>query len=68
MWRRQSEIDALLARIRHLVRELEHWRNAGAGHQELARRSAEIDHLRMRLAGRVRRALREEAVRHGTQA
>jgi hypothetical protein len=68
MWRRQSEIDALLTRIRQLVSERERRRRAGAGALEIARRGAEIAHLHSRLADEVRRGLREENARHGIQA
>ena len=66
MWRR--DIDALLTRIRQLVREREDRRGAGAGRHELEARDAEIAHLHSRLAERVRRRLREETDRHGIPA
>ena len=66
MWR--CDVDALLRRIRQLVSEREDRRGAGAGAQELEQRNAEIAHLHSRLAERVRRGLREEPIRHGTQA
>jgi len=66
MWKRQPDIDALLARIRQLVSEREQRRRTGAGRQELTRRSAEISRLHARLADHVRRGLREENARHGT--
>jgi hypothetical protein len=66
MWR--HDVDALLARIRQLVREREDRRGAGAGDHELEARNAEIAHLRSRLAERVRRRLREETDRHGMPA
>ena len=66
MWRR--DIDALLTRIRQLVREREARRGAGAGAHELEERDAEIAHLHSRLAERVRRRLREETDRHGIPA
>jgi hypothetical protein len=68
MWRRQPEIDALLTRIRQMVSERDRRRRAGAAREELARRSAEIGRLHSQLADDVRRGLREENARHGTQA
>jgi len=68
MWRHQSEIDALLGRIRQLVIEREQRRREGAGDRELGRRNTEIGLLHARLADRVRRELREEKHRHGMAA